>query len=267
MRNATCERCHDGASSEPLVIVSTDPLNIGLAGLEAASTQIDVSANNIANVGTAGFHGQTTEFEDLFAGAVAARIVTNTLPGGLDPTGVATNLAIAGPGFFVLAGANGNPTYTRSGNFSIGANGDLVDTSTGLTVASVSGGAIALPAGATGLAIGADGNVTATLPNGQAAMLGRVALATFANPGGLLHAGGGYQTSITSGNVLIGAPATPGYGSLIPGVLESSNVDLADEMIKMIASQAAFEANAKSVRTGDQMLKTAVDIDANGKTA
>jgi flagellar hook protein FlgE len=247
--------------------VSTDPLNIGLSGLEAASTQIDVSANNVANVGTAGFQGQTTEFEDIFAGAVAARISTNTAPGGLDPTGVATNLAISGPGFFVLAGTNGSPTYTRSGNFSVNANGDLADASSGLTVANVNGGAITVPSGATGLAIGADGNVTVTLASGQSATLGRVALATFQNPGGLLHAGGGYQASITSGNVLIGAPATPGYGSLIPGFLESSNVDLADEMIKMIASQAAFEANAKSVRTGDQMLKTAVNIDTGGKTA
>ena len=245
--------------------MSIDPLNIGLSGMEAADTAMDVSANNLANAGTAGFQGQTTEFEDLFAGAVAARIGTNTAPGGLDPTGIPTSLAISGPGFFVLAGPNGSPVYTRSGDFSTGANGDLVDTSTGFTVVGVNGGAITVPAGATALAIGADGTVTANLPSGQPATLGRIALATFANPGGLLHVSGGYQVSVTSGSVLNGAPATPGFGSLTAGFLESSNVDMAAEMIKMIASQAAYEANAKSVRTGDQMLNTAVHIDTEGK--
>jgi len=86
-------------------------------------------------------------------------------------------------------------------------------------------------------------------------------LAAFQNPGGLLRSGGGYQTSANSGTVLLGAPATAGYGSLIPGFLETSNVDIADEMVKMIASQAAFDANAKSVRTADQMLKTTLNID------
>jgi flagellar hook protein FlgE len=247
--------------------VSIDPLNIGLAGLEAASTQIDVSANNVANVGTAGFQGQNTEFEDIFAGAVAARISPNQAAGGFDPTGGATNVAIAGAGFFVLAGANGSPVYTRDGNFSVGANGDLVDSSSGLTLTGINGSAIAIPSGVANLNIGADGTVTGLLPNGQPATLGRVALAVFQNPAGLLHVPGGFQASITSGSVLTGAPATAGYGALVSGFLETSNVDIADEMVKMIASQAAFDANAKTVRTGDQMLKTAIDMDAEGHTA
>jgi flagellar hook protein FlgE len=241
--------------------VSTDPLNIGLSGLEAASTQIDVSANNIANVGTAGFQGQDVEFQNLYTGAVAARIGTNPAPGGLDPTGSATSVAISGAGFFVLQGANGNAIYTRSGDFSVGANGYLVEASSGFTVTGAAGGPIAIPAGATGLGIGADGTVTATLASGQSATLGRVALAAFGNPGGLIRIGGGYEASADSGNVLLGAPATAGYGALIPGFLESSNVDLAAEIVKMIAAQAAYKANAVSVRTGDQMLGTILNLD------
>jgi flagellar hook protein FlgE len=240
--------------------VSTDPLSIGVSGLEAYSTEIDVSANNVANVGTAGFQGQSVEFENLFAGA-KARIVANTAAGGLDPTGIGTNVAISGAGFFVLQGPNGSPIYTRAGNFIPSGNGLLVDAASGLPVTNVSGESIAIPAGATNVSIGADGSVRATLPNGQPATLGRVALAAFQNPGGLLHAGGGYQASADSGNVLIGAPGTAGYGSLEPGFLESSNVDLADEFTKMIAGQAAFAANAKTVRTGDQMLETVIKMD------
>jgi len=249
--------------------VSTDPLNIvnvGLSGMEASLTQMDVSANNVANVGTAGFQGQDVEFQNMFAGAVAARISTNAAPGGLEPAGVGTDLAIAGAGFFVLGGANGGPIYTRDGNFSVGANGDLVEGSSGLTVTGVGGGPIVVPPGLTALAIGADGTVTGNL-NGQPATVGRIALAVFQNPGGLLRLGGGYQASANSGNVLTGAPATAGYGSLVPGFLESSNVDLASEIVKMIAAQAAYEANAKTVRTGDQILKTAVDIDSEKRDA
>ena len=241
--------------------MSTDPLNTGLSALEAYSTSIDVSANNVANVGTTGFQAQSVEFENIYAGAVAARISTNSAAGGLDPTGTATNVAIAGPGFFVLQGPSGSTTYTRDGNFVPSANGFLVDAASGFAVQGASGGPIAIPSGVSALAIGADGTVTGTLPSGQATTFGRVALAAFQNPGGLLRTGGGYQASANSGSVLLGAPATAGYGSLISGFLESSNVDIADEMVKMIASQAAFDANAKSVRTADQMLKTTLNID------
>jgi flagellar hook protein FlgE len=239
--------------------VSTDPLFTGLSGLEAANTQIDVSANNVANVGTAGFQAQDVGFEDIYAGAVAARISTNQAPGGLDPTGGATNLAISGAGFFVLGGG-ASPVYTRDGNFSAGAGGVLVDASSGLTVTGADGGPIAVPPGVTGLAIGPDGTVTGTVA-GRTATFGRIALAAFQNPGGLTRAGGGYHASATSGNVLLGAPGAAGYGTLVTGALESSNVDLTSEFVKMIAAQSAFAANAKTVHTADENLKTILDLD------
>jgi flagellar hook protein FlgE len=247
--------------------MSMDPLEIALSGLNAYGTQIDVSANNVANVGTAGFAGQDVEFDDVFAGAVIARIGTNPAPGGLDPVGGATNLAISGAGFFALAGPNGTITYTRSGDFITGATGELVDAASGLAVLGTGGQPIVVPPGAANLAIGADGTVRAVLPGGGFTAIGRIALATFQNPGGLIHVSGGYEASVTSGSARFGAPATAGYGALVSGFLETSNVDLGDEFVKMIASQAAFDANAKTVRTGDQLLETAVHLDSDGETA
>ncbi len=178
--------------------MSSDPFSTGVSALEAYSTAIDVAANNIANVGTAGFQGEDTEFGDIYTGAVAARLSANAAQGGLQPTGSATNVAIAGTGYFALEGPNGT-IYTRDGNFVPGGNATLVDASTGLAVSSVSGAPIVIPAGTSVLSIGADGTVTAIL-NGQPTMLGRIALATFSNPGGLLHVSGGYQVSPNSGH-------------------------------------------------------------------
>ena len=247
--------------------MSTDPLDIALSAMEAYGLGVDVAANNLANAATAGFQGQNVEFQDIFAGAVAARISTNPAPGGFEATGSGTDAAIQGAGFFVLAGPNNSATYTRSGNFSVAANGYLVDTSTGFTLTDASGGPIAIPAGATAITIQADGTVSGTLASGAIATFGRVALAAFQNPGGLIHAGGGYQASANSGNVLLGAPGTAGYGLLVGGFLEDSNVDMAGEIIKMTASQKAYEANAKSVRTSDQMLNVAISLDDEGRTA
>ncbi len=242
-------------------------MDIGVSAMEAYSTAMDVSANNIANVGTDGFQAEAVEFQNMFNGAVAARIATNQSQGSFDPTGGSTDVAINGPGYFVLSGPNGATTYTRNGNFSVNANGLLVVSASGYSVTDANGGPIGIPVGASAITIGTDGTVSGTLGNGQNATFGRVALAAVANPSGLLHVAGGYVASANSGNIMIGAPGTAGYGSLVSGFLESSNVDLAGEMIKLIASQAAYEANAKSVRTGDEMMKTAIDIDAPESSA
>ena len=95
--------------------MSTDPLNIGVTAMEAYDVAMDVSANNIANVGTPGFQADAVEFQNLYAGAVAARVGTSQTPGAIDPTGAATDVAISGTGYFVLAGPNNSTTYTRNG--------------------------------------------------------------------------------------------------------------------------------------------------------
>ncbi len=246
--------------------MSIDPLSAGVSGLNAYGTQVDVSANNIANVNTAGFQSQEVSFQSVLGGVAVGSISTNPAPGGLQPTGSATSLAISGHGFFVLQGS-GAPTYTRAGNFTVGANGTLVDSASGIPVAGTAGQAITVPPNVSNVTIGADGTVAGVLPNGQATSLGRIALATFGNPGGLLRDGGGYQASAASGDAQLGAPATAGYGSLEAGFLEDSNVNLGDEFVKMMAAQTAFEANAKTIHAADQDLGTIVNLGSDqGKT-
>jgi flagellar hook protein FlgE len=100
--------------------------------------------------------------------------------------------------------------------------------------------------------------------NGLATTLGRIGLATFGNPGGLIRVGEGYRASAASGDPQLGAPATAGYGSLESGYLENSNVNLGYEFVKMMAAQAAFEANAKTFSVVDQNLKTIINLGPNG---
>lgn len=227
--------------------MSIDPLHIGFSGLEAAQTQLDVAAKNVANLGTAGFRATGTP--------------TEAAPGAL-PTGNPTDVASTGPSFFALANPTGGPpTYTSAGNFAVDANGELVDTASGFPVTGTDGAPIAVPPGTTGFTVAADGTVGGTLPNGQTATFGQIALATFANPEGLTPIGGGYQASAASGPAQAAAPASGAAGSLLSGMLESSNVDLADEMVKMMAAQIAFEANATTVHVADQNLETILKDD------
>jgi flagellar hook protein FlgE len=242
--------------------VSIDPLNIGLTGLEAYQTQVDVAANNIANVATPGFQAQDVQFGNLLSGGVKARIVANagpaSTPAPLESTGVPTNLAVAGDGYFVLSSANG-PVYTLAGNFIIGGNSQLVDAATGDPVQSTNGTPIAIPSGATSVNFSPDGTVSAAFANGSTQTVGRLALATFANPSGLARISGGYVLSADSGPAQIGAPATGPYGSIVAGELTGSNVDLPANIIALMAAEHAFEANARSIATGDAMLGTIIN--------
>jgi len=240
--------------------VSIDPLSTGVSALEAYETQIDVAANNIANVATPGFQGQDVTFADLLPGGVIARISASQTPqpASLQPTGIPTNLAVAGNGYFVLSSPNG-PVYTLAGNFTTGPNGQLVDANSGDPVAGTNGSPIAIPTGATGVSVAYDGTVSATFANGTTAPVGRLALATFANPSGLVHVGGGYVLSANSGPAQLGAPGAGPYGSIESGVLAGSNVDLAANIISLMAGQAAFEANAKSIVTSDEMMGTIIN--------
>lgn len=247
--------------------MSVDPLNTALSGLEAYGDALDVAANNVANVGTTGFKSQMVNLQDVAGGGVTvASISTDPSQGGLAPTGAPTNVAISGRGFFVLQSPNGGtPLYTRNGNFSVDANGDLVDPSTGLEVMGVGQGgavqAISIPPGVQSITVGANGSVIGVFPDGQQTQLGTIALATFQNAGGLARVSGGYQETAASGAAQVGAPATAGYGSLVGGMLESSNVDLANQFVNMIAAQAAFEANAKTVEVAEQTSQTTLNLD------
>ena len=110
------------------------------------------------------------------------------------------------------------------------------------------------------ITIGVDGAVYGVYPNGQTTSLGTVALATFHNAAGLRHVGGGYQATAASGTAQIGRAGSAGFGTLHSGMLESSNVDISDEFVKMIAAQTAFDANAKTIEVANSTLKTIVDL-------
>ncbi|MBV8602380.1 MAG: flagellar hook-basal body complex protein [Candidatus Eremiobacteraeota bacterium] len=455
--------------------MSVDPLSIGATGLSAYDQQLNVDANNVANVGSSGFESQDVTFQDILAsfggpggGVKVATIDANGAQGGLATTGNPTDFAIDGNGFFVLQQlGGGGQTFTRDGHFSLDANGNLVDPSTGLVVQGLSpSGALApiaiplglqsqavgtgfgpktgptgdrsfdvsfggnldqslyvaaasggpaqpvtlgstvydslgnahavnvtftpvplsaggvdpatqtvndthgnatavgtewswtiakanpsdpavfpattgyaffgqtgqfintssdptgqtnthnagpvAPSGVEGnlvtvnnwglpsnnsvpasialdfssmsslagsssattlsqngsgagtlqtISVGADGTITGAYSNGQQAVLGRVALASFANPNGLERLGSGeLQATAASGSPQIGAPGSGALGSLQSGALELSNVSLGDEFVKMMIAQAAFQANAKTVSTGEQQIDTILNL-------
>jgi flagellar hook protein FlgE len=245
--------------------VSVDPLNVGASGLSAYGETLDVSANNIANVGSTGFQLQNVNLQTQPGGGVTvATITSDSAQGSVQPTGDDTNLAVSGSGFFVLQGGNGEPVYTRDGNFSLDANGTLIDPSTGLDVMVINStggvGPLEVPAGVQSLTIGANGAVYGVYADGQQTSLGTVALATFHNVGGLARIGGGYEATAASGTAQIGRAGSAGFGTLASGMLESSNVDLSGEFVKMIAAQTAFDANAKTVEVASATLKTVVDL-------
>ena len=245
--------------------MSVDPLNIGASGLAAYAEALDVNANNVANVGSTGFQAQSVHFQNEAAGGVTvATITSNSAQGSLVPSDAGTNVAISGAGFFVLQGGNGEPVYTRDGNFTLDANGTLVDPSSGLDVMTITAdGGVAplqIPPGVQSISIGANGAIYGVYANGQMTALGTVALATFHNAGGLRRVSGGYQITAASGAAQVGRAGTAGFGTLASGMLESSNVDVSGEFVKMIAAKTAFDANAKTVEVAGSTLKTIVDL-------
>jgi flagellar basal-body rod protein FlgG len=249
-------------------------------GMEAQQTRMDVISNNLANASTTGFKKVRAEFEDLLSdtirggGAAGPRggapaplqvglgvrnvSTSRTLgQGDLATTNNPLDLAIQGSGFFRIQQANGDYAYTRAGNFRVDATGrivtqagDVVDP--GLTV----------PPEATGITVGADGTVSATVAGKtDASQLGQLQVFTFTNPAGLAAAGGNLLTqTVSSGEPVQAKPGDQGAGTIAQGVLEGSNVKAVDEMIDMIACQRAYELNSKTVTTADQMLQRLTNI-------
>jgi flagellar hook protein FlgE len=272
-----------------------------ISGLRAHQTMLDVTANDISNVNTAGFKSSTVSFKDALsqtqAGATApgtslggtsaqqiglgvqtGAISNNMGSGALESTGNPLDLAIQGNGWFRVAAATGGtsaaPTftgdtveYTRAGNFTTDANGNLV-TQDGLYVLGqpVGGGgdeAITIPTGAQSVSIGQDGTVSYIDSTGTTQNIAQVTLATFPNQNGLQRVGGTkFEVSPNSGAETVGFPGdtTDGLGTLASGSLEMSNVDLAAEFTTMIEAQRGFEANGRIISTADQMLQDLVNL-------
>ncbi|MDH4191196.1 MAG: flagellar basal-body rod protein FlgG [Betaproteobacteria bacterium] len=249
---------------------------ISKTGLDAQQTQLDVIANNLANVGTTGFKRGRAVFEDLLYQTVrqpgaqssqqtqapaGLQIGTGVRPvatarihtqGNLQQTGNNLDLAINGQGFFQIQMPDGTTAYTRDGSFHLDAQGQVV-TSNGFHVQP----AITVPSAAQSISIGQDGVVTATLAGSSTPVqLGSIQLANFVNPGGLQSNGQNlYTETPASGTPTTGTPGLNGMGLLSQGYLETSNVNVVEELVNMIQTQRAYEINSKSIQTSDQMLQ------------
>ena len=250
-------------------------LSIAKTGLDAQQTQLDVVANNLANVGTTGFKRSRAVFEDLMyqnlrqsggqtsdqtrmpsglqLGTGARVVATERIhtQGNSTKTDNQKDLMINGDGFFQVLMPDGTPAYTRDGSFQTDQNGQLV-TASGYPVQP----AITLPANATSLTIGRDGTVSVAQAGSAASVqVGQIQLATFLNATGLQSKGENlYVETDSSGGANQSAPGQNGAGTLNQGYVESSNVNVVEELVNMIQTQRAYEINSKVVKTSDEML-------------
>ncbi len=245
-------------------------------GLDAQQTRMAVVANNLANVNTTGFKQGRAVFEDLLyhnirqSGGQSSQ--DTQLPSGLNlgtgvrvvateklftqgsmlQTGNAMDVTINGRGFFQILLPDGSLAYTRDGSFQKNAQGEMV-TASGYTVQP----GITIPDGAQSITIGNDGVVSVLLA-GQASpsQVGSLETVDFINPVGLQPMGENlYLETASSGTAQSGTPGLNGFGSLIQGALEGSNVNVVSELISMIETQRAYEMNSKAISTNDQMMQ------------
>ena len=249
---------------------------ISKTGMEAQQTQLDVISHNLANVSTTGFKRATAVFEDLMyqnlrqVGAnsteqsqlptglqigLGVRTVATSrsfTQGSMQQTNNQLDMAIKGNGFFQVTMPDGTIGYTRDGSFQVDAQGRLV-TSSGLPVAN----GITVPSAATNVTVAADGSVSATLANSPTPQtIGTLAIASFVNPAGLEPKGENlYAETAASGQPNGGTAGTNGLGTVMQGFLETSNVNVVQELVSMIQTQRAYEMNSKAIQTSDQMLQ------------
>lgn len=249
---------------------------VAKTGLAAQDIKMATISNNLANVNTVGFKRDRVSFEDLFYQIErqpgAQQDNQNQLPigiqvgngvrvmgtskvfstGNFENTGQSLDLAIVGKGFFQIEQANGEVAYTRNGQFSRNADGMMVN-SNGLPLVPQ----IQIPDNATSVTIGSDGTVMAQLAGDPVPQgIGQITLVNFANPSGLEAVGGNlFRETAASGQPLEGVPGENALGALKQNTLESANVSVVEEMVSMIATQRAYEMNAKVVSAADDMLR------------
>jgi flagellar basal-body rod protein FlgG len=248
---------------------------VAKTGLDAQQTRMAVIANNLANVNTTGFKKDRAVFQDLMyqnmrqVGAQTSQ--TSQLPTGLqlgtgvkvmateklhiqgnvEPTGNALDIAINGRGFLQVTMPDGTTNYTRDGSLKLDKDGNLVTTN-GLQIA----GSAPIPQDALSVTIGTDGTVSVLQPGAaQPAQLATLQTANFVNVAGLEPIGENlYRESAASGAPIVGTPGQGEFGSLVQNSLETSNVNVVEELVGMIETQRAYEMNSKAISTTDQML-------------
>ncbi len=251
-------------------------LYIAKTGLDAQQTQLDVIANNLANTSTTGFKRSRAVFEDMLYQTIrepgAQSTQQNTLPtglqigtgvrtaattrihtqGNLSQTGNSLDVAINGAGFLQVQTPDGTTAYTRDGSLHTDAQGQLL-TSNGMPLQP----AVTIPTNALSVTIGQDGTVSITTAGSATpAVVGTIQLATFFNPSGLSSQGQNlYLETAASGTPQTNTPGTNGTGNLSQGYIETSNVNVAEELVNMIQAQRAYELNSKAITTSDQMLQ------------
>ncbi|MER3452935.1 MAG: flagellar basal body rod protein FlgG [Acidimicrobiia bacterium] len=265
-------------------------LYAAISGLRVHQQLLDVTANNIANVNTIGYKSARATFKDALlqtlkgAAAPVASGLGGTNPvqiglgvqlgsidnvvtqGAIQTTGGPFDLAIQGKGWFQVstdpASSSAPVYYTRAGNFTRDANGNLVNPDGYYLVGSLNNAnsKITVPADARSVSIDPSGTVTVVDASGQTTTY-TIQLAAFPNDAGLERVGNNlWQASPNSGTATVGNPQSSGLGSITPGAIEMSNVDLALEFTTMIAAQRGFQANSRVISTGDEMLQELVNL-------
>jgi flagellar basal-body rod protein FlgG len=256
-------------------------LRTAATGMAAQQLNVEVISNNIANMNTVGFKKQRAEFEDLLyqnieqvgaqssdqgnvvptgiqigAGVRSGSVYRITTQGTLTNTGNTFDVAINGGGYLQVLLPTGDTAYTRAGNLSINDQGQIC-TSDGYLVQPT----IAIPQNATGVTISQSGQVQITTPGTTTpTVVGQMQLATFVNEGGLEAIGDNlFEESAASGAATTGNPGSAGFGQLMQGYTEASNVDPVSEITNLIIAQRAYEMNSKVVTTADEMLSTAAN--------
>lgn len=251
------------------------------SGMEAQQLNIDTIAHNLANLSTTGFKLHRAQFQDLLyqniRQAGASNTATTDIPVGLQ-VGLGTkpvatesifsqgdfsktdnplNLVIQGQGFFQIRQVNGQIAYTRNGDFQLNRDGNIVTSDGDLLDPQIT-----IPLDQTSITIGSDGTVS-VLQAGQtqSQQVGKIEIAMFQNPAGLQNTGKSlFLPTQASGDAVTGTPGENGLGTLLQGFLEQSNVSVVEEMVNMIISQRAYEANSKVIRTADDMSSQANNL-------
>jgi flagellar basal-body rod protein FlgG len=264
--------------------MAVQSLYTAATGMEALQTKLDVIANNMANINTTAFKKDRANFEDVFyrqirlpgaedadgnrtatgievgLGTRVSSTQSDFKQGSFETTGNQLDLAIEGDGFFQVQNPNGDFYYTRSGNFGINANGQVVLGSANIGYLLEPN--ITIPPEATDVVVSADGQVQIrTQDSTNLQTIGQLQLAKFVNPDGLLKLGDNlFQKTDSSGDEQVGTPAQQGFGNIRQGFLEASNVEPVTELIDLITTQRAFEINSQVVQAGDQVMQIIANL-------
>jgi len=253
-------------------------LSIAATGMKAQEQNLEVIANNVANINTTGFKRSRAEFTDLIyqterlagvssrgrdatvpeaaqvgLGVRTAAIRSLQIQGPLTNTGNELDVAISGRGWFQITNPNGDTVYTRDGAFNTNDKGELVTTDGYLVTPKIT-----IPQNATQVVINESGMVSATIAGQTTSQqLGQLTIANFVNEAGLEALGGNlFQQTTASGSPTTGVPGDTGFGTIKQNYLEASNVDPVSEITNLISAQRAYEMNSKVIQAADQMSGT-----------